>query len=360
MKHNDSAIASLSTPLSRPAHPHAGLLWGSLGVLAFSFTVPFTRVAVRDLEPLLVTGGRAVIAGTLAALLLLATRSRRPTRTEWLRLLCVAGGVVLGFPLFTSLALREVPASHAAVVVGLLPAVTAAFTVVRTREHVGPRFWACALLGAAVVTAFVARTSGGLGHLGAADLWLLAAVVTCAIGYTEGGLLSRSLGSWQTICWGLVLSLPVLAPLTLVSLVAHPPHAAATSWAAFAYLSVISMFLGFFAWYRGLAIGPMAHVSQVQLVQPLLSLTWAAIVLGERLDPTIGIAALAVIGCAWFAVRARSGAQRGGSASEQTGLAQEPSDLGAVDAPHEPLAQGRRDGERELLAVAEPRTCGEQ
>jgi len=169
-----------------------------------------------------------------------------------------------------------------------------------------------------------------------------------------------TLGSWQTICWGLVLSLPVLVPVTLFSLAAHPPRAAAPSWAAFAYLAVVSMFLGFFAWYRGLAIGPMAHVSQVQLVQPLLSLTWAALLLGERLDPTIGVAAIAVIGCAWFAVRARSGAQHGDSRSEQTGLAQQAPDLGAVDAAHDPLAQGCRQGQRQLLTVAEARGRVEQ
>jgi drug/metabolite transporter (DMT)-like permease len=304
MTAHDSATATASLPLSTAAS-RAGLAWGALGVLAFSFTVPLTRVAVQSLDPAFVGAGRAVVAGGLAVVLLIATRSRLPRRGEVLRLAVVAGGVVVGFPLCTSAALTDVPAAHAAVVIGLLPAATAAVSVLRTHERVPGRFWAWALAGAAAVVVFTASASGGLGALRAADAWLLAAVLLAAVGYAEGGLLSRRLGSWQTICWALVLALPLMAGLALRTPAGDLAAVGPAAWAALGYLSVVSMFLGFFAWYRGLAIGPMAQVSQVQLVQPVLSLGWAALLLGEPLGPAVVLPALAVVGCAAAAVRAR-------------------------------------------------------
>jgi drug/metabolite transporter (DMT)-like permease len=304
MTAHDSAIATAQPPL--PASPpRAGLAWGALGVLAFSFTVPLTRVAVHDLDPTFVGAGRAVVAGVLGAALLGATRSRPPRGSEVVRLAVVAGGVVVGFPLCTSAALTEVPASHAAVVIGLLPAATAAVSVVRTRERVPARFWAWALAGAAAVVVFIAVAAGGLGAPGAADAWLLAAVLLAAVGYAEGGLLSRTLGSWQTICWALVLALPLMAVLTSRAPVGGLAAVGPAAWVSFGYLSLVSMFLGFFAWYRGLAVGPMARVSQVQLVQPVLSLGWAALLLGEPLGASVAIPAGAVAGCAAAAIRTR-------------------------------------------------------
>jgi drug/metabolite transporter (DMT)-like permease len=304
MTGHDSAIALEEWPLS-PRATRAGLGWGTLGVLAVSFTVPLTRVAVQSLDPAFVGAGRAVVAGVLAGVLLLVVRPRLPRGTEALRLAVVAGGVVVGFPLCTSAALTEVPASHAAVVIGLLPAATAAVSVLRTHERVPARFWAWALAGAAAVVVFIASATGGLGTLRAADGWLLAAVLLAAVGYAEGGLLSRALGSWQTICWALVLALPLMAALAARTPIDDLAGAGPAAWAAFAYLSLISMFLGFFAWYRGLAIGPMARVSQVQLVQPVLSLGWAAVLLGEPLGASVAVPAVAVVACAAAAVRAR-------------------------------------------------------
>jgi drug/metabolite transporter (DMT)-like permease len=304
MTAHDSAIAPLRSPLSSGV-PRAGLAWGALGVLAFSFTVPLTRIAVQDLDPTFVGAGRAVVAGVLAAVLLLATRSRLPRGSEVLRLAVVAGGVVVGFPLCTSAALTEVPASHAAVVIGLLPAATAAVSVLRTHERVPVRFWVWALAGAVAVVVFIAFATGGLGTLRSADAWLLAAVLLAAVGYAEGGLLSRTLGSWQTICWALVLALPLMRLLTARAPVGDLDAVGPAAWTSFGYLSLISMFLGFFAWYRGLAIGPMAQVSQVQLVQPVLSLGWAALLLGEPLGASVAIPALAVVGCAAAAIRTR-------------------------------------------------------
>jgi drug/metabolite transporter (DMT)-like permease len=289
-----------------PTHsPRAGIAWGLLGVLAFSFTVPFTRIAVGALPPLFIGAGRAVAAAALAAIALAATRQRRPTRRQALRLAVVAAGVVAGFPLLTSFALTTADASHGAVVIALLPAATAVAAVLRGRERPPRRFWFAAACGAAAAIAFAILQGGGLGGITWADLLLFGAVIAAAIGYAEGGLLARELGAWQTVSWALVLASPLMLGLTTVSVIQHPVEAGPVEWAAFAYLAVVSMFLGFFAWYRGLGIGPMSTVSQTQLVQPVLTIAWAALLLHEHLTwPTV-IGGLAVIACAALAVRIR-------------------------------------------------------
>lgn len=284
---------------------HAGLWWGLLGVIAFSFTLPFTRVAVGGLSPLFIGAGRAVIAAMLAAIALAVARQRPPTRAQWMRLAVVAGGVVVGFPLLTSFAMITAPASHGAVVVGVLPAATAAMVVLRTRERPATSFWLFAVLGAVAAIVFAALQNGGLGDLHWSDLLLFAAVLAAAIGYAEGGLLARELGSWQTVSWALVLSSPLMAALTVFAAVDQPPSATIAQWLAFAYLAAVSMFLGFFAWYRGLALGPMAQVSQVQLAQPVLSILWAALLLHEPIGWLTALGGLAVIACAALAVRTR-------------------------------------------------------
>jgi drug/metabolite transporter (DMT)-like permease len=283
----------------------AGLGWGLLGVLAFSFTVPFTRVAVEGLSPLFIGSGRAVVAGVLAASALALLRQRLPRGTQWARLAVVAGGVVIGFPILTSFALQTVPASHAAVVIALLPAATAVVAAIRGHERPPVSFWVLAGVGAIAAVVFAALQGGGIAQLQWADLLLFGAVISAAIGYAEGGLLSRELGSWQTVSWALAIALPLMVVLAAVSVAIQPPDATATEWAAFAYLGVVSMFLGFFAWYRGLAIGPMAQVSQTQLVQPVLSIAWAVLLLGEQLTLPTVLGGLAVILCAWVAVRVR-------------------------------------------------------
>jgi drug/metabolite transporter (DMT)-like permease len=284
----------------------AGLGWGLLGVVAFSFTVPFTRIAVDSLSPLFVGAGRAVVAAVLAALALALSRQRLPSKRQWVRLAVVAAGVVAGFPLLTSLALTTADASHGAVVIALLPAATAVAAALRAGERPGPGFWIAAAAGAIAAIGFAALHGGGIAALQGSDLLLLGAVVAAAIGYAEGGMLSRELGSWQTVSWALVVASPVMAVLTAVSALAAPPSAPPVGWLAFAYLAVVSMFLGFFAWYRGLAIGPMAQVSQIQLVQPVFTLVWAALLLGERLTVLTVVGAVAVIACAGLAVRTRS------------------------------------------------------
>lgn len=300
MSDESSATALLSPALSR-----AGLGWGFLGVAAFSFTVIFTRVALGGLSPLFIGAGRAVVAAALAAAALTFTRAALPRGRQWLRLGVVAAGVVAGFPLLTSYALTTVPATHGAVVIALLPAATAVAAVLRCREHPPLAFWAAAGAGALAAVVFAMLHGGGVGQLHWADLLLFGAVIAAAIGYAEGGLLARELGSWQTVSWALVVAAPVMVALTAAAVVDRPPQAGAGEWAAFGYLAAVSMFLGFFAWYRGLAIGPMAQVSQVQLVQPVLTICWAALLLHESLTWTTACGGAAVVASAGFAVRMR-------------------------------------------------------
>ena len=286
---------------------HSGLWWGLIGVTAFSFTVPFTRVAVRGFSPLFIGSGRAVVAAVLAGAALGFTRQRLPSLVQWLRLAIVASGVVVGFPLLTSYALATVPASHGAVVIALLPAATAATAVLRTEERPTRSFWVFAALGAVAAVGFATLQGGGFGQLHTSDLLLFGAVVAAAVGYAEGGLLARELGSWQTVSWALVLAAPLMLALATISAIHRSPAGTSAQWWALGYLAVVSMFLGFFAWYRGLAVGPIAHVSQVQLVQPVLSIAWAALIVGEQITwPTI-LGGVTVISCAALAVRTRLG-----------------------------------------------------
>ena len=273
-----------------------GLWLGLLGVTIFAMTVPMTRLAVGpasdpQLAPLFVTAGRAAFAGLLSLVYLLATRAPRVRRSQWGALAVCALGTVVGFPLFLGLALRHVDAMHAAVVSGVLPLSTAVAAAVSFRQRPSAGFWACALLGCALVLGFAAQR--GSGRLTPADGLLLISVASASIGYVAGARLSVQMTAEQVICWVLVLCLPLTLPLTLASWPAQPVRAAA--WGGFAYVTLFSMWLGFFAWYRGLALGGTVRVSQVQLVQPFLSLLFAVPVLGEHLDATTLLFSLAVI-----------------------------------------------------------------
>jgi drug/metabolite transporter (DMT)-like permease len=301
-----SSATTIPRPLV-PQPPYVGVAWGFVGVAAFSFTMPFTRVAVGGLSPLFIGSGRAVVAAVLAVVALTFTRQRLPRGEQWARLVVVGGGIVVGFPLLTSYALTSVPASHGAVVIAVLPAATAVMAVLRGHEHPPRAFWVASGLGAVAAIGFASAQSSGVGDLPGADLLLFGAVPPAAVGYAEGGLLARELGAWQTVSWALVVCLPLMALLATVSAVRHTPEGSAAQWVAFAYLGVVSMFLGFVAWYRGLAIGPMAQVSQVQLVQPVLSIAWAGLLLGEHLSAATILGGLVVIACAGSAVRVRSG-----------------------------------------------------
>lgn len=283
--------------------PSGGMLMGFIGVAIFSQTLPFTRMAVAELDATFVALARAVIAALLA-LALLAARGAlapqaRPRGRQWLRLAVTALGVVVGFPLFSSLAMREVPAGHGAIVIGLLPLATAVFAAWFGNERPSLAFWISALAGSALVVGFALwQGAGGLQH---ADWFLFLAVVLGALGYAEGGKLSRELGGLETISWALVVSLPVLAPVVAWLTLAHGAQIAAASpraWAGMAYVSVFSMFIGFLFWYAGLAKGGVARVGQIQLLQPFLTLAGGAVILAEPLDaPTVAfaVAVIAVV-----------------------------------------------------------------
>lgn len=290
-----------------------GLWLGLLGVLIFAMTFPMTRLAVGpadapQLPPLFVTAARAAGAGLLSLAYLRWQRAARPGRDEWGAYALCAAGTVLGFPLFLGLALREVPAMHAAVITGVLPLATAAVAAWRLRQRPSTGFWLCAGLGCALVLAFAVWQGGGAPVL--ADLWLLGAVLSAASGYVAGAQLSARRPAEHVISWVLVGSLPLTVP---VALWAWPGAAAATvpwtAWGALAYLGVFSMWLGFFAWYRALVIGGMVRVSQVQLIQPFLALLLAVPVLGEPLAPATVAFALAVL--ATVAIGRRMPVQRG-------------------------------------------------
>ncbi len=289
----------------RSASPTAGVLFGLLGVVSFSLSLPMTGFALQSFPSLFVGAGRAVVAAILAIIVLSATRSAIPNLRQFARIGVVAAGVVVGFPFFTSYALQYVPSSHGAVIIGLLPAMTAVAAVIRGRERPSRVFWIAAVLGATSVMTFSAITHEGGWGISLADLLLVGAVLCAAMGYAEGGLLSREIGSWQTISWALVVSLPFMVPLAIVSLDSFTWNVTPQAWLGFAYLSAVSMFLGFFAWYRGLAIGPITRVSQIQLVQPVLTILWAALFFGEKVGAVVWIAAAAVVMWAAVAVRAR-------------------------------------------------------
>jgi drug/metabolite transporter (DMT)-like permease len=284
----------------------AGLAWGAVGVLIFALTLPMTRLAVGDaadpqLPPAFVTAGRAAVAGILAVLYLRWRGASVPPRHLWPTLAASAVGTVVGFPLFLSLALRHVDAMHAAVVTGVLPLATAVAAALAFRQRPSTAFWASAVAGCALVLGYAAWQ--GSGRLTAADGLLLAAVASAALGYVAGARAGAELPAPQVISWVLVGSLPLTLPVALWLWPDAPVRASA--WGGFAYAAVFSMWLGFFAWYRGLALGGVVRVSQVQLLQPFLALIAAALLLGERLDPvTIGFT-LAVLGVVFMGQRTR-------------------------------------------------------
>lgn len=271
------------------------LALGLLGVFCFSLTLPATRLAVIDLDPAFVGLGRAVVAGSLAALALWSAKAPIPAGKQWLRLGATALGVVIGFPLLSALAMKSVPAAHGAVIVGLIPLFTALFGAWLARERPGLIYWLSTFAGSAAIIAF--SFEAGAGTFQTADLLLLGSVVAAGFGYAEGARLSKEIGAWQTISWALLLSAPVLLPPVVML---APANMLAVSWASllgFAYVSIVSMYLAFFAWYKGLSMGGIARVGQLQLLQPFLTLAGAAIILGESIEASQIVAAIIVLCC---------------------------------------------------------------
>jgi drug/metabolite transporter (DMT)-like permease len=279
--------------------------WGSglIGVIIFSASLPATRLAVAGFTPLFLTAARAMIAGLIAAALLAILRERRPASHDIVPLAIVSLGVVIGFPLLTALALQHIDAAHSVVFIGLLPLATAIFGVVRGGERPRPAFWLFSGIGSLTVAGFALAQSGAASLTG--DLLMVAAVLVCGLGYAEGATLSRRLGGWQVISWALVLSWPVMAALAAGAWPAIWSGIGAAAWAGLAYVSVFSMLVGFVFWYRGLALGGIAGVGQLQLLQPFLGLALAALLLGEPVAPAMiaatGVVVLCVAGAKRFA-----------------------------------------------------------
>ena len=279
--------------------------WGSgfLGVIIFSGSLPATRVAVGGFTPLFLTSARAVIAALLGAALLLLLRQKRPASADLLPLATVALGVVVGFPLLTALALQHVTSAHSIVFIGLLPLATAVFGVLRGGERPKPAFWLFSVIGGGTVAGFALVGSSSASLSG--DLMMVAAILLCGLGYAEGATLSRRLGGWQVISWALVVALPVMATIALATLPTTVAHVGAPAWLGLGYVSVFSMLVGFVFWYRGLALGGIAGVGQLQLLQPFFGLALAALLLGEpvawSMIAVTGLVILCVAGAKRFA-----------------------------------------------------------
>lgn len=275
-----------------------GLLLGLLGVLAFSLTLPMTRFAVAELDPWFLAFGRMAIAGVIAAAWLLGTGAARPTRADAALLAWSALGIVIGFPLLSSLALRHIPANHGAIIVGLLPFATALLAALVFGERQSRRFWTCAAIGSGLVIAFALRDGNGAGAralVSFGNLAMLAAVLAGAVGYVAGARLTARLGGVGAILWALVVALPLTLPVAVALVGRDPPQAGAAAWGAFAYVTLVSQVIGFFAWYNGLALGGIGRVGQVQLLQAFFTIGFAALLFGEHVSALTWLFALGVV-----------------------------------------------------------------
>lgn len=272
-----------------------GWLNGFLGVLIFSGSLPATRAAVMDFDPVFLTVARATIAALLGIALLLAARERLPERGDVPSLVVVAIGVVIGYPLLTALALRHITSAHSIVFVGLLPLATAIFGVLRGGERPRAAFWLFSCVGSALVVGYA--VGQGLSASPTGDMLMLAAIVICGLGYAEGAKLSRKLGGWQVICWALALSLPLMLVLSVMLAPSTFDNVGRPAWLGLAYVSLFSMLIGFVFWYRGLAQGGIAAVGQLQLLQPFFGLALAATLLGEHVSVGMLAVTLAVVAC---------------------------------------------------------------
>ncbi|GAK70460.1 hypothetical protein RRU01S_12_00430 [Agrobacterium rubi TR3 = NBRC 13261] len=268
---------------------------GFIGVVIFSGSLPATRIAVTGFDPAFLTLARASIAGLLALVLLSAFQQKRPARGDIVPLAIVALGVVVGFPLLTALALKHITSAHSIVFIGLLPLATAIFAVLRGGERPRPAFWLFSCLGSSLVAGFALTQDGEASLSG--DLLMLGAIAVCGLGYAEGATLSRRLGGWQVISWALVLSLPVMLPLALFTMPTSVGGISTAAWGGLFYVSLLSMLIGFIFWYRGLALGGIAAVGQLQLLQPFFGLVLAATLLGEPVSVAMLVVTLGVVAC---------------------------------------------------------------
>jgi drug/metabolite transporter (DMT)-like permease len=269
---------------------------GLLGVVVFGLTMPATRAAVLELDPVAITLGRALLAAALAAVTLAIARPQPPARRDWARLFWFAVCSIIGFPLLMTTAMQYAPASHAAVVLAVLPLLTAMAGVLVARERPSIGFWACGVAGTVVVLVYALLSGGGSGDLHWADLLLAAAALSAATAYALGGEMSHRIGGWEVISWALVVSAPVMLILFLI--LAPPINwgASARAWTGFLYVAVFSQFLGFFAWNKGMSLGGIAKIGQMQLLQPFVTLVGAYVLLGESIGLMEVVFSIAVVG----------------------------------------------------------------
>ena len=272
-----------------------GWISGLVGVVIFAGSLPATRLAVMDLDPVFLTAARATLAALLGGIVLLILKQRLPTKTDLPSLFMVSLGVVVGFPLLSAWALQYVTSAHATVFLGILPLFTAIFAVWRGETRPPVLFWFFALLGSSFVAGYAALNSGQASLAG--GLLMLGAVMACGLGYAEGGRLSRTLGGWQVISWALVLSLPMMVPMVWLTWPESLVEVSITAWAGLIYVSLFSMFIGFVFWYRGLALGGIAAVGQLQLIQPFIALLLAALLLHEIVSTGMLISTLGAVVC---------------------------------------------------------------
>lgn len=281
-----------------------GTVLAALGVVAFSFSFPGTVWALSGLGPWTATGLRGTLAAAVAGVALGAVRAPLPRRCDWPGLLVVAAGCAVGFPLLTTLALQTSSTAHSAVVIGALPMATAAIGALRTGARPSRCFWGAATVGGGAVVAFTVLQGHGRPSL--ADLYLVGALLLCAAGYAEGGRLSRHLPAWQVIAWGVVLALPLTLPLAAWALAHEAARLTPTSVGGLLYIALVSQFLGFVVWYRGMGMIGVTRASQLQLAQPLLTLVWAVLLMGETLSAAAPVTAAVVLSCIVVTQRARS------------------------------------------------------
>ncbi|QHF45182.1 EamA family transporter [Pseudomonas sp. S35] len=284
-----------TSPLSNLDSSTQGWINGFIGVVIFSGSLPATRLAVMEFDPVFLTMIRAAIAAVLGLIVLWLFKEKRPASHQWASLAIVSLGVVIGFPLLTALALQYVTCAHSIVFIGLLPLATAVFGVLRGGERPRPVFWLFSILGSVLVMGYA--FAQGLSAAPAGDLLMLLAVLVCGLGYAEGAKLSRCLGGWQVICWALVVSLPVVLPLSLLFAPSSVTGISLPAWLSLGYVSLFSMLIGFVFWYRGLAQGGIAAVGQLQLLQPFFGLALAAGLLHEQVSLGMVLVTVAVIGC---------------------------------------------------------------
>lgn len=258
-----------------------GMLLGFIGVLMFSLTLPFTRIAVAELSPYFVTFGRSSLGGICALLLFAFTKPKLPTKNQLIRLSVMALGVVYGFPLFVSLAMKTLPSAHGGIVLGVLPLATAVVGALRFNERPSLAFWITAVTGSLLVITYASLN--GSGGLASEDWLLFVAIASASIGYSEGGKLSEEMSSVEVISWALVLTLPINIFLTYQYIDFEISAVSSSAIISFVYVGLISMYIGFFFWYRGIALGGVARVGQVQLLQPFLTLVGAYFLLDEQI-----------------------------------------------------------------------------